>query len=192
MPGCLLKASTVPVEQTVPALVPYIELADGKVIVATDGADEIAPAGDARSLKAVWKRWAVVGGKSAQFLDAGLTTTVTWKIEGKTLTRTESIAASQPKTIRRFSVMFPSSGDRVSTTIAEGRRIDRFESSEGAVEVSVPNASTPLTAKISATANTALGKGSRSPVPMILQFEANDIEVKPATPLNWTVSINLP
>lgn len=187
-----LTGFAVPVEQTVPALVPYLELADGKVIVATDGADEIAPAEDARSLKAVWKHWAVVGGKASQFFDPGLTTTVTWKIEGNTLTRTESITASQPKTIRRFSVIFPTGSDRVTTAFAEGRRIDRFESSEGAVEVSVPDASAPLTPKITATGNTALGKGSRGPVSMILQFEARDIEVKPATPLNWTVNIKLP
>src|SRR5581483_9798748 len=49
-----------PVEQLVPALTPYLELEDGRVIVAGDGADEIQPAADGRALRVVWKRWALV------------------------------------------------------------------------------------------------------------------------------------
>src|SRR5215813_8722642 len=39
-----------PVETIYPALVPYIELADGRVVVTTDGADLIEPAADGQSL----------------------------------------------------------------------------------------------------------------------------------------------
>jgi hypothetical protein len=180
-----------PVEQTVPALVPYLELTDGRVIVATDGADEIRPGEDGKSVTAVWKRWAVLRGKSAQFVDSGLTTTVKWTIQGNTLTRTESIAASQPAAIRRFWVMVPSTGDRVSTTLQEGRRVDRFESFDGAMEVSVLDASVPLAAKLTATGNGPLGKGSRGPIPMLLQFEANNVQLKAGASLNWTIDLKI-
>src|SRR5262245_29471744 len=43
-----------PVEQRFPAMVPYLELSDGRTIVTTDGADEIQPGPGGRSLRAVW------------------------------------------------------------------------------------------------------------------------------------------
>ncbi len=62
-----------PVEQVYPALVPFLELADGRVIAATDGADEIAPAADGKSLRVVWRRWALIGSKSGKFVDPHIT-----------------------------------------------------------------------------------------------------------------------
>src|SRR4029077_19781530 len=61
-----------PVEQDVAALVPHLDLADGRTIVATDGADEVQPSADGRELRAVWRRWAQVGTKSGQLVDPGL------------------------------------------------------------------------------------------------------------------------
>ena len=49
-----------PVEQFVPVMTPYIELENGRVIVAGDCADEIYAAADGQSLRAVWKRFAQV------------------------------------------------------------------------------------------------------------------------------------
>jgi hypothetical protein len=179
-----------PVEQTVPALVPYLELTDGRVVVAADGADEIYPSEDGKSLRVVWKRYAVLRGKSAQFVDLGLTTTVTWTIQGNTLTRTESIAASQPTAIRHFSVMFPAGGaDHVSTTFQEARRVDRFESPDGTLEVSVLNTSIPLGTKLFATGNGPLGRGSRTPIFLILQFDGKDMQLKPGASFNWTINV---
>ena len=66
-----LPGFAVPVEQNVPALVPYLELEDGRTIVATDGADEIHPSADGRQLRAVWRRWAQIGAKSGQLVDPG-------------------------------------------------------------------------------------------------------------------------
>jgi len=182
----------VPVEQTVPALVPHFELADGTLIVATDGADEIMPGEDGKSLRAVWKHWAVIGNKAAQFTDPGLTTTVNWTIQGNTLTRSESVISSHPLAIRHFSVAFPTTGDRMSTTFNDGRRTDRFESPDGPVEVSVVQSSVPLATKVSAGGNSPLGKGSRGPIPLILQFDASDISLKPGVPLTWTMGLTNP
>src|SRR5207247_3554305 len=46
-----LSGFTAPVEQTSPALTPYIQLDDGRVIVATDGADAIEPSVDGRMFR---------------------------------------------------------------------------------------------------------------------------------------------
>ena len=73
-----LPGFAVPVERDVPALVPYLELADGRTIVASDGADEIRLSADARELLVVWRRWAHVGMKSGQLVDPGLTSEVRW------------------------------------------------------------------------------------------------------------------
>src|SRR5260370_27878124 len=63
-----------PVEQQLPTVTPYIELSDGRTIVAGDGADEIYPSEDGHRLRAVWRPWAQLGGKPGQTLDLGLPT----------------------------------------------------------------------------------------------------------------------
>jgi len=90
-----LPGFAVPVEQDVPALVPYLELADGRTVVATDGADEIHPSADGRELRALWRRWAQVGTKSGQLVDPGVTSEVRWTLRSDTieLTRSETLTA---------------------------------------------------------------------------------------------------
>ncbi len=96
-----------PVEQVYPSLVPFLELADGRVLVATDGADEIYPAADGRSLRAVWRRWAVVGSKSAEFAEPHITAAVVWRLEGQTLTRDETLRSTEAVTVKRWWVAVP-------------------------------------------------------------------------------------
>jgi hypothetical protein len=170
-------------------LVPYLELADGRTIVATDGADDIRPAEDGKSLQVTWKRWAVLRQKPAQFVDPGLTTTVNWTIQGSTLIRTESILSSKPLTIRRFYVDFPATAGTVKTSFESGHRSDRFDSPDGGVAVSITRSSFPLTSQLTATGDSALGKGSRGPIPLIVRFEGKDIAMQPGSPLNWTISL---
>ena len=58
-----------PVEQLFPAGASYFELPDGRVLAATDGADEIKPGADGRSLTATWRRFALVGGKTGSLVE---------------------------------------------------------------------------------------------------------------------------
>jgi hypothetical protein len=67
-----LPGFAVPVEQVVPALVPFLELEDGRTIVAADGTDEISPSADGRGVHAIWRNWAVIGGKSGERIDPGI------------------------------------------------------------------------------------------------------------------------
>jgi hypothetical protein len=63
------------------ALTAYVELADGRTVVATDGADVIEPATDGQSLHVRWTRWAVVGTPAGKVQDVGLTSDVVWRLK---------------------------------------------------------------------------------------------------------------
>ncbi len=178
-----------PVEQFVPVMTPYIELEDGRVIVAGDCADEIYPAADGRSLRVVWKRWAQLGLKSGQTVDSGLTTEVNWKIDGNTLVRTETITAARQIKMRRFWVIVPSTGDHISTRFENNIRTDQFDSLEGSLEVSVTAADLPLRASILATGNSNLGKGNRGAIPLYLEFESKNVALQQGKPMKWTLQL---
>jgi hypothetical protein len=178
-----------PVEQMLPTVTPYLELADGRVIVAGDGADEIYPGADGHSLRAVWHKWAFIGGKAGQTVDAGLTTEVIWTFEGNTLTRAERISANAPVSIKRFRFAVPSTGPGSITAIENGRRKDTLQGPNSGLEVSVDESSVPLKVTLQATGNSALGKGSRGPVPLILHLESSGLVVAPGKELIWKLSL---
>ncbi|HWX53577.1 MAG TPA: hypothetical protein VN176_03185 [Verrucomicrobiae bacterium] len=178
-----------PVEQQLPTITPYLELADGRVIVAGDGADEISPGDDGHSLRAVWRKWALVGGKAGQTVDTGLATEVTWSFAGNVLARSEKISATEPVSIKRFWVAIPSTGSTATTSIENGRRTDTLEGKEGGLQVSVDASSVPFITSLQATGNSALGKGSRGPVPLILNLEASGLTVAPGRELTWKLSL---
>jgi hypothetical protein len=170
-----LNGFSAPAERVVPALVPFLELADGRVIVAGDGADEIHPGADGMSLRAVWKRWVVIGGKSAAFVDPGITAEISWTLRDGAIVREERITGGSQ--IHRLRVMFPSTDSRVTTRFVETRRIDRFDSIE--VESSFTSAS------LKATGDSELGRGNKGPIPLLLEWEAVDVKL----PFRWTVTL---
>jgi hypothetical protein len=180
-----------PVEQQLPTLTPYLELADGRVIVAGDGADEIRPSEDGRSLRAVWRKFALVGGKPGETIESGLTTEVTWSFEGNRFTRSEKISASQPVSIKRFWVAVPSTGSRSITSVDNGRRTDTLKGEEGDLQVSVEQSSFPLSVSLQATGNSPAGKGSRGPVPLVLNLESSALAVGPGAGLSWSLSLRV-
>src|SRR6185369_12429105 len=132
------------VEQVYPSLVPFIELADGRVLVAGDCADEIEPAGDGQSLRAVWRRWAVVGGKPGELTDGGIATEVTWRLTNKTLTRDEELKVTNGVKVRRWWVVIPTTASTTEVEFKAGSRWDRLKFGESNMRVSV-NADWPLT-----------------------------------------------
>ena len=180
-----------PVEQVAPALMPFIELADGRVIVAGDGADEVYPAADGKSLRAVWQRWVTIGGKPADFIEPGLTADVTWSLAGNTFLRSETITASHPAAIRRLWVMFPSTSDRVATMFPGGERRDRL----GSIDVEITCAARPcpaeLTTTVRATGDSALGRGNLGPIPLLLEWERRDFTIAPEKPFQWQLRATL-
>ena len=179
-----------PVEQIYPVLTPQIELEDGRVVVATDGADAIEPGADGRSLRVRWNKWAVIGTKSGTLADVGLTTEVIWRIEGDVLTREETLSSNAPVKVRRWWLAVPSSYDRVETETSGGVRVDRFSSKAGNLSVQ-RKGNFEVTTSIVATGDSALGRGVRGAVPLHLIFESHNLVVSEKKPLQFKVTLTL-
>src|SRR5215467_1522865 len=135
-----------PVEQVYSSLTPFIELADGRTVVATDGADAIEPGADGHSLRARWTRWAVVGTPAGKLQDVGLTSEVYWHIENGKLTREETLSSKQPVSIKRWWLAVPTTYDHAETEMLNGARVDRFSSSQGTLEMRMSEANFPFKA----------------------------------------------
>jgi hypothetical protein len=166
-----------PVEQIYPALTAYVELADGRTVVATDGADVIEPAADGRSLRVRWTKWAVVGTPSGKVQDVGLTSEVVWRIDHGSLIREETLSSKQPVSIRRWRLAVPTTHDQVETSVVNGVRVDSFRSDKASLEVTLTSANFPVKTSILATGNGPLGRGVHGAIPLHLVFEARDINV---------------
>jgi hypothetical protein len=166
-----------PVEQIYSSLTPFIELADGRTVVATDGADVIEPGVDGQSLRVRWTKWAVVGTPAGKPQDVGLISEVYWRIDNGTLIREETLSSKQPVSIRRWRFVVPISHEQVETELVEGVRIDRFNSAKGTLDVRLSGVNFPVKTSIVATGNGALGRGVHGAIPLHLVFEAKDITV---------------
>ena len=171
-----------PVEQIYSSLTPFIELADGRTVVATDGADVIEPGADGRSLRVRWTKWAVVGTPSGKLQDVGLTSEVYWHIDNGTLIREETLSSKQPVTIKRWWLAVPTTYDHVET---ETTKAVRFSSAQGALEVSISDANFPVQSSILATGDSALGRGVHGAIPLHLVFEARDV----VTPMKYRIAL---
>jgi hypothetical protein len=187
-----LPGFTAPVEQTSPALTPYIQLNDGRVIVATDGADAIEASEDGQMLRVRWNHWAVIGNKPGELIDVGLSSEVVWRIEKETLTREETLTAKQPLDIRRWWLVVPTTYANVETRLVENVRSDLFTSSEGSLEVKMLTSSFPITTSIVAPGNSPLGRGVHGAIPLHLVFESsNPRVVQPNKPLHCSLALTV-
>ena len=183
-----LAGCAAPVEQIYPSLVPYLELEDGRVIVASDGADDIEPSPDGRSLRVVWRRWALIGSKTGVVVDPHITSEVTFRIDGATLTREETLAASEPITIRKWRFALPTTAARIAQS-SDSHRWTRLESSDGVLDVQSPAADWPVKETVVATGDSPLGRGPRLGVPLHLVYESHDIRLEARRPLRWRIAL---
>ncbi len=172
-----------PVEQIYPSLTPFIELADGRTVVAGDGADVIEPSGDGRSLRVRWTRWAVVGTQSGKVEDVGLTSEVMWRLEKGTLVREETVTSKQPVSIRRWRLAIPSTHNNFDMEqLRQG--FVRFQSSKGILDV-IFGADFPVQGSLVAAVDTAIGRGVHGAIPLHLVYEARDLSVSSRSPLKY-------
>ncbi len=179
-----------PVEQVYPAMVPFLELADGRVITATDGADEIAPGADGKSLRVIWRRWALIGSKSGELVDPHITTEVTWRLQGSKLTRDETLRSTEPITIRRWWIAVPTTAAHNESSLFSGRRTDHFAFGQERLSIS-GWADWPLKVSLLATGDTALGRGARGAIPLHLIYESRDLRLEPNHAKTWHLVIEL-
>ena len=161
----------VPVEKIYPCLVPFLELEDGRTIAAADGADEIYPSSDGKSVTAAWRRWVVVGAKAGESIDPGLRTEVTWSLSKNGLRRSEVITPSKTVMVRRLWMAVPTRSDRIKTSVADNLRSDWLISKEGTLEVRVLHSDWPLQISAFATGDNPLGRADRGPLPLHLILE---------------------
>jgi hypothetical protein len=180
-----LPGVAVPVERDVPALVPYLELDDGRTIVATDGADEIHPSATGSELRVVWRRWARLGTKSGQLVDPGLTSEVRWILRDAALERRETLTATVPINIRTWRVIVPTTNTAVEQT-SEGALLT---GGSAALRVAVTIPWPQLTSHVEGTGNSPLGRGARGAVPLHLVYEARDVRIAPGQPITWQMTL---
>jgi hypothetical protein len=181
----------VPVEKIYPCLVPFLELEDGKTIVAADGADEVHPSSDGRMVRAVWKNWVVAGAPAGETVDPGLVTEVTWELVGKSLHRTEVITAAKAARIRRMWMAIPTRADRIQISLTGDVRRDRLISTEGTLEVRVFRSDWPVRLSAFATGDDPLGRGDRGAIPMHLILETtHDVSFVPGSAQRWDIELS--
>ena len=157
-------------------------------------------------VRARWNRWAIIDsektnvdlpfGEPEIFVSPGLKTEVTWQAKYKDLKpiliRDETLSATKPVTIRRWRMVFPSTADHVEKQQVEGRQVYRFTGREGTLEFSAVMQNIALTETLHTNdINTAVGKGTRGPIPLMLSLEATNIVVKPDAPLHLNVTLRL-
>jgi hypothetical protein len=182
-----LPGFSAPVEQIYPSLTPFLELADGRTVVAGDGADVIEPARDGRSLRVRWTRWAVVGTPSGKVEDIGLTSEVVWRIEKGTLVRDDTLSSKQPISIRRWRIAIPSTHTNFDMETLKQGAI-RFESAKGALDV-IFGADFPTKASMVATGNSAIGRGVHGAIPLHLVYQAENVNLKAHSPLRYRLAL---
>jgi hypothetical protein len=177
-----------PVEQLYPSLVPYLELEGNQTIVASDGADEIEPSSDGRSIRVVWRRWAAIGAKPGTLIDPHITSEVAFRIEGSTLVREERLTASVPVTIRLWRFALPTTAGNVNRS-NDAQNWIRLESSDGNLEVQPPIADWPLKEEVVSTGDTALGRGPRLSIPLHIVYESRDIHLEAGRSVRWRIEL---
>lgn len=179
-----------PVEEVYPSLVPFLEMADGKTYVASEGSSLIEPSADGQSLRVTWKKWGRIGSKSGERFDIGLTSVVNWQIIGNTLRRTETITASGDATIKRWRVAIPTTADKARVEMAGGKRIDVFEGREGTLRATA-TFDWPVKASLEATGNGKLGKGVLVAIPLHLVYTSENLHVKKGEQRTWQLDLDV-
>jgi len=179
-----------PVDQVYSALVPFLELGDGRVVVAGDCADEIYPAADGKSVRAIWRRWAVIGGKPGELADIDMSTEVTWRLAGTGLVREETLTVKKGLSVRRWWLAVPTNASSEEIEFTNGRRWDRMILGDAKLSISVI-ADWPLAISIKANGDDVLGRGARGPIPLQLLYESHGVKLSPQKPMNWRAALEL-
>jgi hypothetical protein len=181
----------VPVEKIYPCLIPFLELEDGRIIAAADGANEIRFDPGQDSVTAIWKRWVLTGQRAGESIDPGLTTEVTWLLKADSLHRIEVISAARPLRVRRLWMTVPSTANRIETEFSDNARRDFLLSNITNLEVRIAHADWPLHVAAFATGDDPLGRGSQAAVPLHLILESNALVFVPGSPQRWEVVLSV-
>jgi hypothetical protein len=179
-----------PVEEVYPALVPFIELEDGKTYVASEGSSGIEPAADGRTLTVTWKKWGRIGAKSGERFDIGITSRVTWQLLPDKLERTETLVAGSDVKIRRWWVAVPTTADRSRISMSDDGRTDIMQGREGTLKVTA-NADWKFTTSLEAAGDSKRSKGVLGAIPIHLIYSAEDLKLTKNKGKTWRLTLEV-
>jgi len=181
----------VPVEKIYPCLTPFLELEDGRSIAAADGADELRPGVDGKSVTAVWRSWVVTGTKAGETVNLNLVSEVTWQLEANTLHRVETLTAAQPVNLRRLWLTIPSRHNYLETSVQNGVRTDQLTSDGDTLDVWIKHADWPIEISSYAPGDDPLGKGDRGAIPLHLILASKNVSLTPGIPQSWELILSV-
>lgn len=173
-----------PVEEVYPSLVPFIELEDGRTYVASEGSSGIEPSKDGRSLTVTWKKWGLIGSKSGERFDIGITSQVTWRLLPGQLERIETLTANKNLKIKRWWVAVPTTADRSRIEMSGGNRSDVFQGREGTLKLTA-NADWKFGVSLEAAGDSKRGKGVLGAIPLHLIYAAEDLVLTANVKATW-------
>jgi hypothetical protein len=168
--------------------VPFIELEDGQTYVASEGASEIQPAADGKSLTVVWKKWGKIGSKPGERFDIGITTKVVWRLLPDALERTETLTANDNIKIKRWWVAVPTTADRTSISANGDSRTDVMKGREGTLKVTA-KADWKFQTSLLATGDSKDGKGVLGAIPLHLVYSAEDLQLTKNRDASWRLTL---
>lgn len=181
-----LTGVSAPVEQVYPSLTPFWSLSDGSVYAAADGADEIRPGSDALSVATVNSKWAKIGSPSGSNFANGLNSEVNWRLEGRKLTRRETVTAAADVSVKNWKFVIPSTATAVEQ---KGSAFDLVGSSWTlkAGFTTMPD----TTLKFAAAGNGPLSKGVLGAIPIHIVAERGPFALKKGESVSWELTLEL-
>lgn len=179
-----------PVEQPYPAGSSFFEMPDGRVLIAGDGADEIAPASDGRSVRATWRRFVAKGGKVGEWVEPGFEVSVDWRLDGSKLIRRETVTASRELTIARMSWVLPSTATRHEIS-GEMPRAIRLTGPEATLVATTAADSVFERSVRSYSGDDPLGRAARGAIPTHVVYEAASLRLAPGGPRTFEISLSV-
>ncbi len=179
-----------PVEEVYPALVPFIELEDGKTYVASEGSSSIERSKDGQSLRVIWRKWGRIGSKSGERFDIGITSEVRWRIVGDKLERVESLTTNNNLKIKRWWVAVPTTADRSRVEINGKKRTDIFDGREGTLKMTA-TADWAFATSLYATGDSKLSKGVLGAIPLHLIYSTDNLLLTKNKPVTWQLDLEV-
>lgn len=185
-----LTGFSAPVEEVYPSLVPFLEFADGKTYATSEGADEIMPSSDGKSLKIIWHKLARIGSKTGERFENGLMSEVEFKLENNRLIRRETLTADKDTMIKTWRVAVPTTADKSRFEMKDNQRTDFFTGREGTLTVTMKS-DWKTNQSVFATGDSRLGKGVLGAIPLHLIYEASDLQIKKGQKMTWEITLEL-
>ena len=179
-----------PVEEIYPALVPFLELEDGKTYAASEGSSAIEPSADGRSLTVTWKKWGRIGSKAGERFDIGITSRVTWRLLADGLERTETLIADKDLKIKRWWVAVPSTAERSRIAMKGDTRTDILQGAEDTLKVTA-SADWKFATSLEATGDTKRSKGVLRAIPLHLIYSAEDLKLTKNRNSTWRLTLEV-